>query len=79
MLFFTYVAGIFDCPREVKCTDEVIDDGDFPRSGFLVNMGNFDPVNESTENSRAKFLQIRVLLHGSDKRLDIGFLLLLLL
>lgn len=42
-------------------------------------MGNFDPVNESTENSRVKLLQIRVLLHGSDKRLDIGFLLLLLL
>ena len=42
-------------------------------------MGNFDPVNESTENSRVKLLQIRVLLHSSDKRLDIGFLLLLLL
>ena len=40
-------------------------------------MGNFDPVNESTENSRVKLLQIRVLLHGSDKRLDIGFLLFL--
>ena len=42
-------------------------------------MGNFDPVNESTENSRVKLLQIRVLLNGSNKRLDIGFLLLLLL
>ena len=30
-------------------------------------MGNFDPVNESTENSRVKLLQIRVLLYGSDK------------
>ena len=45
----------------------------------FVNMGNFDPVNESTKNSRVKLLQIRVLLHSSDKRLDIGFLLLLLL
>ena len=42
-------------------------------------MGNFDPVNESTENSRVKLLQIRVLLYGSDKSLNIGFLLLLLL
>ncbi len=41
-------------------------------------MGNFDPVNESTENCRVKLLHIRVLLHGSDKRLGIGFLLLLL-
>lgn len=54
---FTCVAGIFDCPCEVKCTDEVIDDGDFPRSGFLVNMGNFDPVNESTKNSRVCLCQ----------------------
>ena len=42
-------------------------------------MGNFDPVNESTENSRIKLLQIRVLLHGNDKSPNIGFLLLLLL
>ncbi len=42
-------------------------------------MRNFDSVNESTENSRVKLLQIRVLLHGSDKRLNIGFLPLLLL
>lgn len=69
LLFFTCVAGIFDCPCEVKCTDEVIDDGDFPRSGFLVNMGNFDPVNESAENSRVKLPQIRVLLYGRDKNL----------
>ena len=79
MLFFTCVAGIFDCPCEVKCTDEVIDDGDLPRSGFLINMGNFDSINESAENSRVKLLQIRVLLHGSNKLLDIGFLPLLLL
>lgn len=32
-------------------------------------MGNFDPVNESTENSRVKFPQIRVLLYGRDKNL----------
>ena len=38
-----------------------------------------DRVNESAENSRVKLLQIRVLLHGSNKLLDIGFLLLLLL
>ena len=60
-------------------TDEVIDDGDLPRSGFLINMGNFDSINESAENSRVKLLQIRVLLHGSNKLLDIGFLPLLLL
>ena len=42
-------------------------------------MGNFNSVNESAENSRVKLLQIRVLLHGSNKLLDIGFLLLLLL
>ena len=33
---------------------------------------------ESTENSRVKLPQIRILLHGSDKRPDFGFLLLLL-
>ena len=42
-------------------------------------MGNFDSINESAENSRVKLLQIRVLLHGSNKLLDIGFLPLLLL
>lgn len=48
---------------------------------FLLtfNMGNFDSINESAENSRVKLLQIRVLLHGSNKLLDIGFLPLLLL
>ena len=44
-----------------------------------IIMGNFNSVNESAENSRVKLLQIRVLLHGSNKLLDIGFLLLLLL
>ena len=42
-------------------------------------MGNFDSINESAENSRVKLLQIRVLLHGSNKLLDIGLLPLLLL
>ena len=68
------------CPSKpcLPLSIDGIDDGDFPRSGFLVNIGTFDPVNESTENSRVKLPQIRILLHGSDKRPGFGFLLLLL-
>ena len=55
--------------NQIWCEQHDIDDGNSPRSGFLVNMGNFDPVNESTENSRVKLPQIRVLLYGRDKNL----------
>ena len=55
-----------------------------PCSFFTSAAGIFDCpceancTDESTENSRVKLPQIRILLHGSDKRPDFGFLLLLL-
>ena len=48
--------GFFDSPCEIKCTDEVIDNGDLPRLGFLVCVGHFDAVNKFSENCRVKLM-----------------------
>ena len=48
--------GFFDSPCKVKCTDEVIDNGDLPCLGFLVCVGHFDAVNKFSENCRVKLL-----------------------
>ena len=70
--------GFINSPCKVKCTDKVVDNGNFSRLGFPVCMGNFDAVYKLSQKRCVKFPHIRVLLHRCDKRLDIGFLLFLL-
>ena len=65
--------GFINSPCEIKCTDEVIDNGDLPCLGFLVCVGHFDAVNELSENCRIK------LFTGKVKEIKVGTWVIMIL
>ena len=76
--------GLLPRSLKIKCTNEVIDDLNFPDFHPLllfvgrVGVGHPDLLHELTQDGGIKLGHVRVLLHHRNELPDVGFLLLLL-